>query len=123
MIIIKKYFISISLTIISILITTLFISIFYYFNLLNNKTTTILLYLFSSVSIFIGALYLGKNTNNKGYLSGIKLFLIIFTIMFFLSLIFKINYSIQTLIYYFILLTFSTLGSTIGINYKKEATD
>ena len=118
----KKYLLPTAVTTMVVLVGTLIISTFYYFNLISDKLNTIFLYLVSITAMFSGAFLLGKQTKEKGYLSGIIYYFAWLVIMIILSLVFiKASFSVSMLIYFIVLLISSILGSSIGINYKKEA--
>ncbi len=120
----KKYLLPASITTAIVLVGTLIISIFYYFNLISDKLNTTFLYLISIIAMFTGAFLLGKQTKEKGYLSGLIYYAVWLIIMIILSLVFiKTSFSVSMLIYFIVLLISSVLGSSIGINYKKEADD
>lgn len=115
----KKYLISFGIFVGLILITALFINIFYYYNLINTTVYKIIIIITISIITFISSYLLGKKTKEKGYLEGIKFSLIIIALMFILSIIFK-NLSLNTIIYYLIIVLSSITGSSIGINKKKD---
>ena len=102
-------------------VLTFLITLFSYFNILGEKATNTLLLLSTIISMIIGGIIIGKNSNKKGFIEGLKLGLII-TILFLLFgyLGIKYNYKLNDIIYYLILITSSTLGSMIGINKKKK---
>lgn len=102
-------------------VLTFLITLFSYFNILGEKATNTLLLLSTIISMIIGGIIIGKNSNKKGFIEGLKLGLII-TILFLLFgyLGIKYNYKLNDIIYYLILVTSSTLGSMIGINKKKK---
>jgi len=81
---------------------------------------TILKFLIPVLSLFIGSLFLGRNTEKKGWLSGIKFWALILIIFIILNLIFKGKFNIRTIIYYLILLVVSVLGSMVGISKNKR---
>ena len=97
-----------------ILISTIILTIIDYFSLFN---TSILKLIIPIISIFISSFILGKKTTKLGYLSGIKLGLLIIIIFIILVLLLD-KFTIKSLIYYLILLLTSTLGSMLG-NIKK----
>ena len=72
----------------------------------------------SIISFFVGGLYIGMKSDNKGYLNGLKLSIIIIFITLLLSIIFN-NLKITRIIYFFIVAICITFGSMIGIS-KKE---
>lgn len=115
-----KYLKSLLYIFIPLLISNLVLSILYYFNILSNKTLSILNIILVLLSMFIGGLYIGKKANKKGYLEGIKIGLIAIIILFIISyLAFDKGINIHKIIYYFILLSSSTIGSMLGINKKR----
>ena len=106
----------------SILIITFFITLLNYFNIISDKIISIFKILIPIISLFIGGFYIGKHSNIKGYLEGIKLgaifsiFLLIFNFLAF-SNPFKFKY----LLFYLIIIISSILGSMIGINTRKRS--
>ena len=105
----------------SILILTFITTILSYFNILNDKVTSIVKIIIPIISMLIGGFYIGKNSLKKGFLEGIKLgliFSIILIIFNYLALgnSFKFKY----MLFYIILIISSILGSMIGINRKKQ---
>ena len=109
----KKYLISIGIFIGLILIFSLFINLFYYFDLINNTVYKITLILTISIITFISSYILGTKTKQKAYLEGLKYSLIIISVMFILSLVFK-TLSLKSIIYYLIIMIISIIGITIG---------
>lgn len=118
---IKKYSISIGITIGLILIFAFFLNILNYFNLISTNAYKIILIFMTSISVFIGAYLLGKETNKKGYLEGIKYGFIITILFWIISfLAFDENLKISNLLYYLVILVISSIGSMFGINKKNE---
>lgn len=116
-----KYLKSLLYTIISILIFTIIITTLNYFNLISGKLLNILQILSMIISVIIGGYYLGKTSCSKGYIQGLKIGLIILTILIPLNLfIFKTPFKISIIIFYIIILISSILGSILGINKKKK---
>ena len=68
--------------------------------------------------MIISGFFLGKKSNKNGYLKGIIFGLITILLFFIISLIFKNEYKISTIIYYTILVVSSTVGSMFGIQNK-----
>ena len=68
--------------------------------------------------MIISGFFLGKNLHKNGYLKGIIFGLITILLFFIISLIFKNEYKISTIIYYTILVVSSTVGSMFGIQNK-----
>ena len=103
-------------TISILLISSIIVTIFNYFNIISGIPLKITLPL---ISIFIGSYKLGKLSNQKGYIEGIKygsIYLIIFLII---SIITK-SFTYLSIIYYIVLMIISILGSILGINKKRE---
>ncbi|MGE5455686.1 MAG: TIGR04086 family membrane protein [Ignavibacteriales bacterium] len=108
-------------TIGTILILTLIVTIFNYFNIFSYKVVVVFKIIIPILAIFIGGFIMGRKSLNKGWLEGIKyaiIFIIILSIMNYLFL--KTGFKLQDLIYYLILMLTSAFGSIMGINYKKE---
>lgn len=105
----------------SLLSITFIITLLNYFNIISDKIISIFKILIPIISLFIGGFYIGKNSNSKGYLEGLKLgsifsiFLLIFNFLA-LSNSFKLKY----LLFYLIIIVSSILGSMIGININKK---
>jgi len=115
---IKRYLKYILTTTLSILILLFLLTIIYYFNLIKPNTFNLLKLLIILLTILINSLLLGKESNKKGYLEGIKLGSLIVILIFILTIIFS-KFEFKNLIYYLLILITSTLGSMIGINKKK----
>lgn len=114
-----KYIKSLGLFFIILLVLNLIISIFSYFEIINLNITKIFMIISMLLSGLISGIYLGLNSNNKGYLEGIKLSLIILIIFTFFNLILR-NFNCITIIYYIIIILIISIGSMIGINTKKS---
>lgn len=117
----KKLAFSFLYIISSILIITFLVTLLNYFNIISDKIISIFKILIPIISLFIGGFYIGKNSNNKGYLEGLKLggiFSIFLLIFNFLAL--NNSFKLKYLLFYLILIVSSILGSMIGINRKKK---
>lgn len=96
------------------LFTLLFIiTIPYYFNLINDKTYSILKLIILLISIFINSFILGKNTKKKSYIEGIIYGIIVITILLILTIILS-KIKIKLLVFYPLILITSILGSIIN---------
>lgn len=100
-------------------ISSLIINIIYYFDIINNNLINYLKMFIAILIFFIAGIYIGKKSESKGYLNGLKLSLIIVIITLLLSIIFN-NFKVSKIIYYLIITSCITFGSMIGIN-KKES--
>lgn len=100
-----------------LLILTLFITFLNYFNIIGKKTVTILEIISPILTLFIGGFVIGKESNQKGWLEGLKLALIfIILIVLFNYLGLRNHLEWKNLIYYLILTITSMFGGMIGIN-------
>ena len=114
---IKKYLKSYLYLFSIIILLTIILSILNYFIPFKSNIFKIIIPI---ISIFISSIMLGKSTQEKAYLEGIKfstLFLFIITIF---RIIIKISFNYKTFIMYFVLIISSIIGSMLGINLKKE---
>lgn len=117
---IKNISISIGLIIISLIVLILFITTFSYFNILNYTTSNIFKMFIPIISLFIGGFYIGKKSQKKGWLEGLKLGLIFLVLLIIFEYLgFDDKFEIKKLLYYLIITSSSIFGSIIGINKKK----
>ena len=116
-----KYWKSLIYILVPILVSNLILSIFYYFNIISSDVTNYLKLFIIAISMLIGGIYIGTKASKNGWLEGLKVGLEVIIILFIISyLAFDQGINIKTLIYYFILLSSSTLGSMVGINKRKK---
>ena len=97
----------------------LIIHTFYYFDIFSNNIMKYLKIIIVLLSSIISGFYIGYNSENKGYLNGIKFSLIIIFI-FFLSNLFISKFKFITIVYYLIVIVTIITGSMIGINKKEN---
>ncbi len=117
---IKKYGLRLFYTFLSIMISLLIITSLYYFNLINNNTYKVFKIIAITISLFINSYVLGKKAQNKGYLEGLKLSIIIIIIFFLTTLITKQPVKLSIIIYYLIISITCIFGSMVGISRKKQ---
>ena len=116
-----KYLKSIAYILGSILLFSILIGTFSYFNLLSNNVIKVFELIAIIISMFIGGLYLGRLSNKKGFLEGTKIGIVVIVILFLLSYLgFDMSFSLNTFIFYLLILISSILGSIIGINKKSS---
>jgi len=119
----KKYGISLGFTSAIIIVSLLIITIFNYFNIIGPKMLVTSKILILLVSLFIGGYINGKKSKENGWLEGIKLSLILIALLFIISIIIPdSSFSIKTIIFYFIVILDTVLGSMFGINKRRENT-
>lgn len=110
----KSFIWSLGIFISSIIILT----IFNYFNILNSNIIKIIELFIPLISIFIGSYKIGKLSNKKGYIEGLK-YSSIWIIIFLIFNSITNNISIIGIVYLLLLIIISLLGSILGINRKK----
>ena len=112
-----KYLKALLYIFVPLIIFNIILSILYYFDLISNNSLTIFKLSISLLSMLIGGIYLGKKVKVKGYLEGIKIGSLVIFIFSILNIVFFRKFNI---IYYLLLIIFSTLGSMIGISKRKN---
>ena len=115
-----KYLKTLLFEFIILVIPTFVITILYYFNIISNNTNNILKILIFLITFFASGIYIGKFSNKKYYLEGIKLSLINIILFLILSLIFKYDFNFKQILYYLIILIITTIGSITMGNKKKN---
>lgn len=113
----KNYLKSYIYLITSLIIFTIIFTIINYF---TSNSLSIIKILIPIISILISSFILGKNTKSKAYLEGIKFSLIYLIFTTILKLILKTSFNYKTFIIYLVIILSSIIGSTIGINTKKN---
>ena len=99
--------------------STIVITILNYFNILMGNVLKITELLIPIISIFIGSYILGKSSNNKGYIEGLK-YGVVWIILFLIINLISKNFTYLSLIYYLILIIIAIVSSIIGINRRKN---
>lgn len=103
-----------------ILIFTLIYTILYYFNITSNSFNNALK-IISFILIFVlTGIRIGRLSNKKGWLEGLKMAFITIVIFLGLSILFKYKINVKEIIYYLITMVTLVLSSMIGINFKKQ---
>ena len=109
----KSFIWSLGIFLSSIIILT----ILNYFNIVSGIILKVLELLIPLISIFIGSYKLGKTSNQKGYIEGLK-YSGIWVIIFLIFNIITKNLSLIGILYLFIIILIGVLGSILGINKK-----
>lgn len=112
---IMKYLKSIIIFISSIVIIPLIFTIFNLFGISTSKIFTIIV---SAILMLIIGFITGRSSTSKGYLNGLLLSIICVLLLVIISLIFRFQININSLIYYVIMIFATVMGSMIGINKK-----
>ena len=86
---------------------------------MSNKIANAFSYIIPFISLFIGSFILGKNTNNKGFIEGIKFGSIFIVLFILLNIILKLGFTKESIILYMIMIISSMTGSILGINKRK----
>lgn len=99
---------------------SLILSLLYYL-LLPTKIVNVFSFIYMILVFFVFGFKSGKQTENRGFIAGIKIgFLFLFTLFLFNLIVYQAEFGITRIFYYFSLLVASVIGATIGINQKKE---
>ncbi len=119
---ILKYLKAFLYILVPILVLNTVLTLFYYFNWIGTGTMNYLKLFMVAISMLIGGIYIGSQASKKGWLEGLKVGVEVIFLLFIIGyLAFDKGMDIKSLIYYFILLVSSMLGSMIGINKRKGA--
>ncbi len=111
-----KYF---GVYLIVIFIFSLFLNLFYYFNLISDTWLMILSFIIPLLFLFLISIALGKKATKRGFLEGLKLGGCVIFFYFLLYVLgFQGDISWKLALFYLIFLLTSVLGSMIGINKK-----
>ena len=97
----KKTIKALLIIFILLFIFSFIINIFYYNDILDNNTIKYFKLIFSIITFFIGGLYMGKNSPNKGYLYGLRLSILTVIILMIMGIILR-NMSVSRIIYYLV---------------------
>lgn len=119
---IKKYLTTLLSIVLSILIITLTITTFYYYDLISTDTYKYLKIGTLIITLLLNGIVIGKNSIKNGYLDGIKLGVMLILFCTLVTIVNK-SISIKLILYNIIILITTTFGSIIGINTKKIEKD
>lgn len=117
----KNYGIQLLYLIGGIILCSLLLSVFNYFNILKESTSHVVIFLLIIIISLLSGLSCGKKAEKKGFLEGLKIGGIFVLTLTLLNLIFfASSFNIHRICYYIIILISTTVGSMIGINKKKN---
>lgn len=112
---ILKFFLT---TLISIAVSSLILTVIYYFDIINGNTYNIIKMGIVIISLLVNSFLLGKNSNKYGLVEGLKLGGLFLILTLIISAVTKTSFGIRTLIYSIIILLTTGAGAVIGINRK-----
>lgn len=115
-----KYLKSIMFFFCFLLISNIIITILYYFNITGSSFNNILKIIIFILSFIGVGINIGRKTNKKGWLEGLKIAGILIAFFLIISLILRYDFNIKQIIYYIVCAVTIVLGSMIGINFKKN---
>lgn len=116
-----KYLKSLIFILVPMFVLNVIATLLYYFNILGSGSINYIKLFIIAISMLIGGIYIGSKASKKGWLEGVKVGIEVIVLLFIIGyLAFDKGLNIKTLVYYFILLVSSVLGSMIGINKKKS---
>jgi putative membrane protein (TIGR04086 family) len=115
---IKKFSLSILSIIITIIFVSLFLTILYYFDYISTDTYKFFKIGALVITLIVNSIILGRNSIKNCYLDGIKLGILLILFCTFVTIVQK-KITIHLILYNIIILISTTLGSMIGINTKK----
>lgn len=104
----------------SILILTLILTIFSYFNIMGEKVVSIFKIIIPIISLFIGGFYIGKRSNKQIVIEGLKLGIIFSIILIIFNLLFSNPFKLKYILFYIILICSSIIGTIIGATNRVE---
>ena len=110
----KSFIWSLGIFLSSIIILT----IFNYFNILNGTILKVLELFIPLISIFIGSYKLGKTSNKKRYIEGLK-YSGIWIIIFLLFNIITKNITLIGILYLILMILIGVFASILGINKRR----
>ena len=113
----KKILKTLLYTLIFFTFFSLLLTIFNYFNIINYQTLAIGKIIIPILSLGLGGLQMGKKVSKNGWLEGLKISLIITSLLIIITIILG-EFSMEKLTFYLILIISGIFGSIVGINTK-----
>lgn len=99
---------------------TFLVTFLHYFNLISRNVVVIGKLITPILAFFFGGFILSKNSLEKGWLEGLKCGILFLLCMIFIRLFLHSSFSLQHLLYYFILIFGSVFGGMLGINFTTK---
>ena len=97
----------------------LFISIFYYFRIINYNTLNIINYIFNLLLFLILGYRISKIRKKKGYLNGFFISILLIILFSIICLVLN-RFNTSSLVYYLSLILSSMFGGILGVNKKED---
>jgi putative membrane protein (TIGR04086 family) len=119
----KSYLKILGYTFLIIIVLTFLLTLLHYFNIINVSVVNIGKIVTSSVALILGGYKIGKLSQKRGWLDGMKFAGVIIILFLLMSLIFSLPLSLYTIIYYIILIVSSMFGGMLGISSKLKNKD
>ncbi len=111
----KKLSLNLLYTVIFFILLSLILTTFHYFNIINYQTIAIFKIIIPILTLFFGGLLMGKKATKNGWLEGLKISLIIISILTIITILIN-EFTPKILTFFLILILSSIFGSIIGIN-------
>ena len=119
--VLKNIGISILVSFVLVLVLTFILTVFNYFDFINNGVFVFFLIFNLIVSIFVGGFIIGKKGNKKGYLEGLKFGFVICFILFLLNYLgFEKSMNLKYVVFNLIVLVCSMFGGMVGISFRSS---
>ena len=103
-----------------LLVFNLIMTIFSYFELLNQSIINIINFIFIILLFIFLGFRIARKTKLKGYLNGLIISFILSLIFIVFSLI-NNDFNLSSLLYYLILIASSVVGGIFGVNKEKKS--
>ena len=114
-----KYGKALLFNILSLFLILFLFTLLYYFDCIDDKTYQLFKLITLFVTIFIQSFSLGKMRKNKRYLEGV-IYGSLFILILLSSSILTNHFQIKSILYYFMILCTSVLGSMFGLSKEKK---
>jgi len=119
--VLKNIGISIFVSFVLVLVLTFILTVFNYFDFINNGFFVFFLIFNLVVSIFVGGFIIGKKSNKKGYLEGLKFGFAMCFILFLLNYLgFEKSMNLKFVVFNLIILVCSMFGGMVGISFRSS---
>lgn len=117
---IKKIFTGTFLSLLISLVLVCILAVIVYFANISDRTVSAIIFWVSCLSVFLGALILARNIENRGLLNGVLLALVYFLILFAVSLLANggVAPTMSNFLRFFSILASGGLGGVFGINTR-----